>query len=68
VLWYGLNSSGPGQGPVASSCENGNEPLGFHKIVRNPRVAERLAASPEELSPTKFVGWLVGWLVSSLVN
>jgi hypothetical protein len=27
----GLNSSGSGQGPVAGSCEHGNEPSGFVK-------------------------------------
>jgi hypothetical protein len=31
--WYGLDSSGSGQGPVAGSCEHGNEPSGFHKDV-----------------------------------
>jgi hypothetical protein len=28
---YGLNSSGLGKGPVAGSCEHGNEHLGFIK-------------------------------------
>jgi hypothetical protein len=28
---YGLDSSGSGQGPVAGSCEHGNEPSGFIK-------------------------------------
>jgi hypothetical protein len=27
----GLDSSGSGQGPVAGSCEHGNEPLGSIK-------------------------------------
>jgi hypothetical protein len=26
VVWYGLDSSDSGKGPVAGSCENGNEP------------------------------------------
>jgi len=28
---YGLDASGSGQGPVADSCEHGNEPLGSIK-------------------------------------
>jgi hypothetical protein len=26
IGWYGLDSSGLGEGPVAGSCEHGNEP------------------------------------------
>jgi hypothetical protein len=29
----GLNSSGSSQGPVAGSCEHGNEPSGFIKCA-----------------------------------
>jgi hypothetical protein len=31
--WYGLDSSGSGQGPVASSFEQDNEPLGSIKCL-----------------------------------
>jgi hypothetical protein len=27
--WYGMHSSGSGEGPVAVSCEHGTEPTGF---------------------------------------
>jgi hypothetical protein len=29
--WYGLDQSGPGQGPVEGSCGNGNDPSGSIK-------------------------------------
>jgi hypothetical protein len=29
--WYGLDQSGPGQGPVGGSCEHGNELSGSIK-------------------------------------
>jgi hypothetical protein len=44
--WYGLDSSGS----VANSCEHGNEPSGFHKMLGISWVAEWLAASREGLS------------------
>jgi hypothetical protein len=31
--WYGLDLSGPGYGPVAGSCERGNEPSGLIKYL-----------------------------------
>jgi hypothetical protein len=31
IVWNGLESSGSGWGPVVSSCEHGNEPLGSIK-------------------------------------
>jgi hypothetical protein len=31
----GLDSSGPGEGPLAGSCEHSNEILGFIKNSRN---------------------------------
>jgi hypothetical protein len=27
-IWFGVDSSGSGYGPVADSCEHGNEPFG----------------------------------------
>jgi hypothetical protein len=29
--WYGIDSSGLGEGPVEGSCEHGNEPSGCMK-------------------------------------
>jgi hypothetical protein len=31
MAWYGMNSSGSGQGPVEGFCEHGNEPCGSVK-------------------------------------
>jgi hypothetical protein len=42
--------------------------FGFHKMLRNVSVVERLLAFEEELSfmdlTSYLVGWLVGWLFS----
>jgi hypothetical protein len=35
---------------VEGSCEHGNEPSGFHKMLGNSSVAAQLAASQEGLS------------------
>jgi hypothetical protein len=51
--WYGLDSSGSGEGPVEGSYEHGNEMLG------NSRVAAQLAASQEGLTSMELVS-LVG--------
>jgi hypothetical protein len=32
---YGLDCTGSGQGPVYSSCEHGNEPSGFRRVLAN---------------------------------
>jgi hypothetical protein len=38
------------KGSVESSCDHGHELFGFHKMLVNSSVAERLAASQERLS------------------
>jgi hypothetical protein len=47
-IWsYELISSDTGQGPVAGSCEHGNESSGFIKVG----LSKRLLASQEAMSP-----------------
>jgi hypothetical protein len=40
---------------VEGSCEHGNEPSLFHRMLGNSCVAARLAASQEGLSAMEFV-------------
>jgi hypothetical protein len=50
VWWCGLDSSGLEQGPVVSSCEFNNNPLGFIKRHRISWPAERLSAYKKRTS------------------
>jgi hypothetical protein len=36
MVWYGLDSFGSGEGPVADSCEHGNEPSSSIKYLEVP--------------------------------
>jgi hypothetical protein len=63
--WRGLDWSGSGYGQVKSSCECGNEPSGFHKMLGNYRVATQLMEVV--LSSTELLSYLMPVLFRKLL-
>jgi hypothetical protein len=53
---------------VKGSCEHGNEPSEFHKMLENSSVTAQVAASQEGLRSMELVTWKILLLESTKFN